>query len=120
MDRIRKLESELMETKAVNLQSKQIWIATMKDDVDKVEQLRLEVTKMVQEKKDMGRLYETKLTEMAQEREAARTTHHVKALQKETHTEEPKEKYDGVENLRQEVVKMAQEKNICSESSKKF
>ena len=67
----------------------------------------------------MQRLYETKLTEMAQEREAARTTHHVKALQKETHTEEPKDKCDGVENLRQEVVKMAQEKNICSESSKK-
>ena len=65
MDRIRKLESELRETKAVNLQSKQIWMATMKDDVDKVEQLRQEVAKMAQEKNDMRRLYETRLTEMA-------------------------------------------------------
>ena len=68
MDRIRKLESELRETKAVNLQSKQIRMATMKDDVDKVEQLRQEVEKMAQEKKDMQRRYETKLTEMSQER----------------------------------------------------
>ena len=30
----------------MNLQSKQIWLATMKDDVDKVEQLRQDVTKM--------------------------------------------------------------------------
>ena len=51
MDCIRKLERELRETKAVNLQSKQIWMATMKDDVDKVEQLRQEVVKIAQEKK---------------------------------------------------------------------
>ena len=37
MDRIRKLENKLRETKAVNLQSKQIWMETMNDDVDKVE-----------------------------------------------------------------------------------
>jgi hypothetical protein len=36
---------------AVNLQSKQIWVATMKDDVDKVDQLRQEVAKMAEEKK---------------------------------------------------------------------
>ena len=43
MDRIRKLENELRAVKAVNLESKQIWMATMKDDVDKVEQFRQEV-----------------------------------------------------------------------------
>ena len=43
MDRIRMLERELREIEAVNLQSKQIWIETMKDDVDKVEQLRQEM-----------------------------------------------------------------------------
>ena len=50
-DRIRKLESELRETKAVNQQSKQIWLATMRDDIDKVEKLRLEVARMAQENK---------------------------------------------------------------------
>ena len=45
MERIRKLENELRETNAVNLQSKQIWMATMNDDVDKVEQLTQEVAK---------------------------------------------------------------------------
>jgi hypothetical protein len=44
------LESELRETKAVNLQSKQIWLATMKDDVDKVEQLRQEVARMAKKR----------------------------------------------------------------------
>ena len=49
-DRIRKLESELSETKAVSEQSKQIWLTTMKDDINTVEKLRLEVARMAQEK----------------------------------------------------------------------
>jgi len=35
---------------AVNMQSKKIWMTSMKSDVDKVEQLKLEVAKMAQEK----------------------------------------------------------------------
>jgi hypothetical protein len=93
------LESELREIKAVNLQSKQIWLATMKDDVDKVEQIRQEVERMA--KKDMQRHYETKLTEMAQDREAARPTNHAKALQEETKPEKPKDRHsDGLDKLR--------------------
>jgi hypothetical protein len=61
--------------------------------------------------KDMQRQYETKLTEMSQEREAARPTQHAKALQEGAHIDEPKEKHsDGIEKLKQEVPKMAQEK----------
>ena len=61
----------------------------------------------------MQRQYETKLTEMAQEREAARPTNHAKALQEATNTEETNDKQhsDGIEKLRQEVGRMAQEKN---------
>ena len=51
MDRIRNLESEFRETKAVNLQSKQIWMVTMKNDVDKVEQLSQEVRSLRKKKR---------------------------------------------------------------------
>ena len=80
-DRIRKLESELRETKAVNQQSKQIWMATMKDDINTVEKLRLEVERIAQEKQDMQRQFEAKLTEMAQDRETARQTRPCKKRQ---------------------------------------
>ena len=48
MDRIRKLKNERRETKAANM-NKKILLTTMKNDVDKVEQLRLEKGKMAQE-----------------------------------------------------------------------
>ena len=69
----------------------------------------------------MQRLYETKLTEMAQEWEAARPTKHAKALQDETHPEEPKNRYsDGTEKLRQEVTKMGQEKKDMQRKFEEF
>ena len=75
----------------------------MKDDVDKVEQLRQEVARMAQKKEDMQRHYETKLTEMAQDREAERSTIHAKALQEETKPEKLKDRHsDGLDKLRQE------------------
>ena len=59
----------------------------------------------------MQRQFEAKLTEMAQVREAARQTNHSKALQEDTTSEEPKDRYsEGLEQLRQEVARMAQEK----------
>ena len=59
----------------------------------------------------MQRQFEAKLTEMAQIREAARQTNHSKALQEDTTSEEPKDRYsEGLEQLRQEVARMAQEK----------
>ena len=79
----------------------------MKDDFDKVEKLRQEVARMAQENKDMQRHYETKLTEMAHDREAARLTY----LQEEKKSEEPKDRHsDGLEKFRQDVARMAQEK----------
>ena len=109
-DRIRKFESELRETKVVTPQSKQIWLATMNDDVESgAAQIR--GGEDGARKKDMQRHYKTKLTEMAQDRDAARPTNHDKALQEETKSEEPKDRHsDGLEKFRQEVARMAQEK----------
>jgi len=61
----------------------------------------------------MQRHYETKLTEMAQDREAARPTNHAKALQEETKPEKPKDRHsDGFDTLRQELARMAQENKM--------
>ena len=57
----------------------------MKDDVDKVEQLRQEVAKMAQEKKDMQREFEEVLREAAQERQATRPFQLRQFARQETH-----------------------------------
>ena len=113
-DRIRKLESELRETKAVNQQSKQIWLATMQDDINTVENLRLEVARMAQEKQNMQRQFDkemARLEEIAQDREAARQANQSKLLQEATKPEELNDRHsESLEQLRQEVARMAQEK----------
>ena len=74
--------------------------------------------KRMAQKKDMQRHYETMLTEMVQDREAARPTIYAKALQEETKPEQPKDRHsDGLDKLRQEVARMA--KKRCSDSSRR-
>ena len=64
---------------------------------------------MAQEKQDMQRQFEATLTEMAQDREAARKTNQSKVLQEETKPEEPNDRHsEGLEQLR-EVARLAQE-----------
>ena len=86
-------------------------------DINKVEKIRLDVARIAQDEQDMQRHYETKLTEMAQDREAARPTNHAKALQEESSSEELKDRHsDDIEKLRQEVARMEQEKKKCCDS----
>jgi len=61
VERIKQLENELRETKAINQKSKTIWMTTLKSDVDRVEHLKLEVARMTQEKQDMQRQFEERI-----------------------------------------------------------
>jgi len=66
----------------------------MKDDVDKVEQLRKEVAKVEQEEIDMQRQFEEVLREAAQERQETRSLQLRQFARQETHTGELTDK-DG-------------------------